>query len=47
MEPLDEQADECDEPIHPEDNADENPVDDTNEQLEAACIMLEGKELAW
>jgi hypothetical protein len=47
MEPLDKQADERDDPIHPENNTDENPVDNTDEQFKAACVMLEGKELVW
>ena len=47
MEPLDEQADECDDPIYPENDADENPVDNTDEQFKAACVMLEAEELVW
>ncbi len=45
MEPLDKQADERNDPIYPENNSDENPVNNSNEQFQAACIMLKGKEL--
>jgi len=47
MEPLDEQADECDHPVNPGNDADEYPVDNTDEQFKAACVVLEGKELVW
>jgi hypothetical protein len=45
MEPLDEQADECDYAIDPQDDADEDSVKDTDEQFKPACIVLVGKEL--
>ena len=47
MEPLDKQADERNDPIYPENNSDENPVNNTDKQFQATCIMLEGKELVW
>jgi hypothetical protein len=47
MEPLDEQADECDDSIHPANDVDENPVDNPDKQFKAACVMLEAKELIW
>jgi hypothetical protein len=45
VEPLDKEADACNDPINPEDNADKDPVDDTNEQLEAVCVVFVDKEL--
>ena len=45
MEPLDEQADERDHAIHPENNTEQDPVEDTDEQFKAACILLKEKEL--
>ncbi len=34
-------------PYTAENDADENPVDNTDEQFQATCVMLEGKELVW
>jgi len=45
MKPLDEQAYERDNPLYPENNTDENPVDNTNEQFPASCVTLEAKNL--
>ena len=45
MEPLDKQADERNDPIYPENNSYENPVNNSNEQFQAACIMLKGKRV--
>jgi hypothetical protein len=42
---LDEQADEGDEAVHPEDDADEDPVKDTDEKFEAARRPFEHEEL--
>lgn len=47
MEPLDEQADECDYAIDPQDDADKDPVKDTDKQFKPARIVLIGKELVW
>ena len=47
MEPLDEQADERDDAIHPENDTDQDPVEDTDEQFKTACIMLKCKELCF
>jgi hypothetical protein len=45
VEPLDKQADERDDPIDPCNNSDNNPINNPDEQFEAACIMFESKEL--
>jgi hypothetical protein len=47
MEPLDEQADERNDPIYPENNSYKNPVDNTDEQFQATCVMLEAEDLVW
>ena len=45
MEPLDEQADERDDAIHPEDDTDQDPVEDADEQFKTARILLKREEL--
>ena len=45
MEPLDEQADERDHAIHPENDADQDPVQDADEQFRAAGIRFKRLEL--
>ena len=47
MEPLDEQADERDHAIHPEDDADQDPVEDADEQFKTARILFECEELSF
>ena len=45
MEPLDEQADKRHDPVHPEDNADKNPVHNPDKQFQTTCVRLKTKEL--
>lgn len=45
MEPLDEQADKRHDPVHPEDNADKNPVCNPDKQFPATRVRLKTKEL--
>jgi hypothetical protein len=47
IEPLDKQADECKNPIDPENNADNYPVCYTDKEFKTACVMLKGEELSW
>ena len=45
VEPLDEQADERDDAVNPGDDTDQDPVNDTDEQFNTACVMLVREEL--
>jgi len=47
IEPLDKQADECKDPVDPENNADNYPVGYTDKEFKTACVMLKGEELSW
>jgi len=45
MEPLDEEADKCEDPVDPEYDTNHYPVDNADEQFNSAGGLLEGKEL--
>jgi hypothetical protein len=45
MEPLDDKADECNDTVYPEDDADQDPVDNTDEQFEAVRVLFEREKL--
>ena len=47
MEPLNEETDARDDPVYPHDDANQDPVEDPDEQLDPACVVFIDKELLW
>ncbi len=46
MEPLDDETDDGNDDVDPHDDADQDPVQDTDEQFQPACVVFKDKELA-